>query len=335
MIIMSADRRLLCSLIERDYEKYVEIMFTIYSHMTDRHRARFGDDLVVMGGFLYFVLYMEAVMQGMQFDTLDRETMRLFLENKTTDIDVIGSVNCELNPFEIANDLREVGNGVFEAINTLPLKHPINPMLCLIGNVGLTSSVVDDEVRTRMIIRVGDEDDHVFESTIRQFGKSKSDEIHLCLYALKFVTSKPFVGVNIMRSVADQLFPRERFWKTVNVKGTKEEIYEKVRASLMDPLMMIKYRQGYLRAFVVRHIYINAHEYLRSVMTPTNAGLSSTVFYLQSRIVNTLNRDVYSAALNLRKTIPNNNEPADPNRVMEFLNMSLGLWENMYREITG
>lgn len=322
------DRRMMMRFLENKYDEYLDSLLSIYVLFNDR----FGKKMSVIGGFLYFAIYREAVRCGVT--GVNVTGVKQFLKHKTTDIDVFGVIEDDFSEDSFVDLIN--GGEMRRVLDTigriLPLKYPRGYLIERIGKIGLDIVVVGgadeirDEIRPRLVVRVGEDDDHIFEAML----KTKAENIDCIIYDFPSM-SVPFRGEHIVSSITDQLFPRERPWnqiKNIHFKSREAILSEAKKILEEDELLMLKYRQSYYRSVVMKQIYENSEEgsLLNETMTPTNLLLSNKLFYLQSRVVNTLTPDVRIAVIEMRKKIPKNDELASRDNVVEFLNIIIDMW---------
>jgi hypothetical protein len=314
------------------------------------------DECIIMGGMLYFSLYREAqhlnLIRTEELNDHQLYIFKKFWEYKTVDIDIQGHINNQVYEDEngeitFVHDSKHVQKNWLKFMDNLYhdnyecflFVHKILKNKPLLSHslktfehgFGLNFKVTDNadilEYRPQITVRVGDEEDHLFEALLL----ANVDLPDTNVYNLSTV-KKPFIGENIISAATQQLL--WRLWPTVDTSKSAEEIFSQMKNVFKtDPLVLTKFNQGYYRSYVVYYIleqvYKHNVKYLLNIMLPTNGMLAKKIFFLKGKfIAKIIPKSILNKILpmysELKKLPPN--KPATPLQTLNFLKTSLEMW---------
>jgi hypothetical protein len=310
---------------------------------------KIDDCIVVFGGMLYFILFIEAQKQNLIEDDLNIDILNQFWNLKTVDLDLYAFVNIDgskkftmsadkiftefsklLNDSYLSKYLTNITRILepipYKSLDAIDIKS--NPLL------GLSLiNMANGEIRPRLLSRLGNNDDHILEILIQY----DVDDGIKTIYDVNWL-DRPFCGENLISSITSQLYPTERGWNHNNqrdyLKMSNDQVYSSVRNRLKeDKLLYTKFKQGFYRSYVATYILRKSFEKnntkLLNTILPTNRGLTDKMFYMQSRLVRKLVPDLSKKSLILRLNIKklDENIQATAPHTLAFLNICLKMWK--------
>lgn len=356
-----SDRTLILKRLNEDdhFYKYVDCLMKMYHDFNEARQdicEYLTDECIIMGGMLYFSLYREAqhlnLIRTEELNDHQLYIFKKFWEYKTVDIDIQGHINNQVYEDEngeitFVHDSKHVQKNWLKFMDNLYhdnyecflFVHKILKNKPLLSHslktfehgFGLNFKVTDNadilEYRPQITVRVGDEEDHLFEALLL----ANVDLPDTNVYNLSTV-KRPFVGENIISAATQQLL--WRLWPAVDTSKSAEEIFSQMKNVFKtDPLVLTKFNQGYYRSYVVYYIleqvYKHNVKYLLKIMLPTNGMLAKKIFFLKGKFITkiipkSILNEILPMYSELKKLPPN--KPATPLQTLNFLKTSLEMW---------
>lgn len=336
----------------QNYDHYIDHLLNVYHSLNNRRMQLSYDienDLMIMGGVLYFLLYRESQYLGiLNTDNLDPFILKNFLEYKTVDIDVQGHIYNEIYEEDLdkfieesknikrryidtmKNDIFPDNEKSFKFINKVLQNKPLKNTITIGENFGINCEIKSEgnlEIRPQITVKVGQEEDHIFEALIMiNFDKPITN-----IYKLKCL-DRAFVGENIVVSITQQIFPNERSWRLID---KKKPIFPQMRAIFDENVLaLIKFKQGYYRSYIVYNILKSAYEkniqHLLDIMLPTNNILYKKLFFFRSSTMKAVTPpDILSEANKLASCVnkrQKSHKIATPGDTLRFIEICLDTW---------
>lgn len=343
------------------YDKYLESLLVIY-HKLNLEKKVFSDyildDLIVIGGSLYFFIEREARYLGL--DLKSSSIYEKFLQNPTTDIDIQGHIENEnyQNITESSFPVIQISYNFEDIIKRFYLKKPklfddiakifsLSPFNSMNNTVQSKMFATDTKFRN---------ENSIIEIKPQLNVKSKKDIDHILEILFYINFDKPFVkryelsclgkygvfyGEDICVSITQQIYPNERTWKLVDFSTTTANIFQNMKILLEnDEIAMIKFNQGFYRThtiFNILKLLQERGEYnnLISIITTNYDILQKKLFYFNSKQMRKLCQpDMIKRGMDLRKEFVNNGKQiASIEDTLKFLELFIDLWLYFSKEI--
>lgn len=336
------------------YYKYIDCLFSIYDEINDKRTliSKFlARDACVFGGMLYFALHREAIhLKILPSSNLNRLTYINFLTFRSVDLDCY--VNFEVDDEEFGErEFNREGKFIednlfkllkcdtntirdFEIIESILKNENIENNNKLLGkNIGFDfkySKQMGFEYNCQFLAKIGNENDHVFETRISVNG----DDMIFVKYDLKSFR-KPFIGENILTSICDQIFPNTRAWRLVIYQHDEaDQIFSDLSKIFRErPLSYVKFRQGYYRVYVIyvilKEAYRKKYANISMDIIPNNDIFLSKLSFFESRIAKLIIperiiKTMYGIYSIVKKSPPT--ERADIKLVIKFIEKCCEMW---------
>lgn len=345
--------KLLARFDKSSYYKYMDILFSLYNEINEKlnliSRYLCYRDVCVFGGMLYFALHREAIYLKILPSYLNRLTYINFLTCRSVDLDCYVNFQVDDEEFgtrEFNSEGKIIEDNLFKILNNrdknfnviesiLKNNNSLKEENKLLGkNIGFEfkySKQIGFEWNCRLLVKLGNENEHIFETRISVNG----DDMKFVKYDLKSL-KKPFLGENILTSICDQVFPNQRAWRLVIYRdGTADEIFSDLsKIFRQHSLQYIKFRQGYYRIYVIYVILKEANRknyfHISTDLMPDNYTFLSKLVFFESRIAKILiPEQIRKSMYEIYLIVKNKYDPskrADIKLVLNFIEKCCEMW---------